>query len=71
MPTGDFREYGHKMVDWIADYFDRIETLPVLSQIEPGSLLASLPDSAPESGEDFRKIFGDVESVGAWFYSYC
>jgi aromatic-L-amino-acid decarboxylase len=61
MPDEDFRRYGYQIVDWIADYFERIEEFPVLSQIEPDSLKRSLPASAPEKGEDFGDVLGDVE----------
>lgn len=63
MPLDDFRRYGHAVVDWLADYYDRLETLPVLSQIEPGSLRAALPTSAPEQGENFDDILGDVDRL--------
>ncbi|MCU1290167.1 MAG: hypothetical protein JWN60_2396, partial [Acidobacteria bacterium] len=32
MPKEDFRRFGHEIVDWIADYFEKMEHLPVLSQ---------------------------------------
>lgn len=63
MSTEDFRRHGYEIVDWIADYFENIEKLPVLSQIEPDWLKNSLPASAPEKGEDFGDIFGDVERL--------
>ncbi len=63
MPKEDFRRFGHEIVDWIADYFERMEDLPVLSQNAPGDLTNALPKSAPESGEDFTNIFGDVERL--------
>ncbi len=63
MPTEDFRRYGYAVVDQIAEYFENIEQLPVLSQIEPGSLAASLPASAPEQGEDFADILSDVDRL--------
>ncbi len=63
MPAGDFRRHGYQIVDWIADYFENIEKFPVLSQIEPDWLKNSLPASAPEKGEDFGDIFGDVEKL--------
>ena len=31
MSTDDFRRCGHAVVDWIADYHEQIEALPVLS----------------------------------------
>ncbi|MGI9054786.1 MAG: pyridoxal phosphate-dependent decarboxylase family protein [Pyrinomonadaceae bacterium] len=63
MPTEDFRRFGYEMVDWIADYFERMENLPVLSQIEPGWLKNNLPTAAPETGEDFADVFADVEKL--------
>jgi aromatic-L-amino-acid/L-tryptophan decarboxylase len=63
MPKEDFRKFGYEIVDWIADYFERMETLPVLSQNQPNELRDALPKQAPETGEDFRAIFDDVERL--------
>lgn len=63
MPKEDFRKYGHEIVDWIADYFERMEDLPVLSSIEPNSLKDNLPTNAPEKGEDFSNVIADVEKL--------
>ena len=57
MPKEDFRRFGYEMVDWIADYFENMENLPVLSQIEPNCLKNNLPKSAPENGRRFRGSF--------------
>ncbi|MBA2621842.1 MAG: aminotransferase class I/II-fold pyridoxal phosphate-dependent enzyme [Acidobacteria bacterium] len=67
-PSGDmsapeFRRAGYEMIDWIAAYFERLEDLPVLSQNQPNDLKNALPKSAPETGEDFSTIFGDVEKL--------
>ena len=43
MTPDEFRRYGRQVVDWIADYYERIETFPVLSQVEPGAVRAALP----------------------------
>jgi aromatic-L-amino-acid decarboxylase len=32
MSKEEFLRFGHELVDWIAQYFDRIEDLPVLSR---------------------------------------
>jgi aromatic-L-amino-acid/L-tryptophan decarboxylase len=61
MSSGDFRRYGHEIVDWIAGYFENIEKLPVVSQVEPNWLKNTLPGAAPETGEDFAEIFADVD----------
>ena len=43
MSAADFRRFGHEIIDWIADYFENIETLPVLSPVEPNWLKGQLP----------------------------
>ena len=63
MPTDEFRRFGREIVDMIADYYDRIEEFPVLSQIEPGWLRDQLPGEAPEYGEDFSKALADIDRV--------
>lgn len=63
MPKEEFRKYGHEIVDWIADYFERMEDLPVLSQIEPDSLKNALPPEAPRTGEDFSDVLKDVDDL--------
>lgn len=63
MPREDFRKFGYEIVDWIADYFERLEEFPVLSQNQPNGLKNALPTSAPETGEDFSDIFADVEKL--------
>ena len=67
-PTGDmsaaeFRRFGHETVDWIANYFEHIEDLPVLAQIEPGDLKAQLPSAPPETGEPMEAILADVDRL--------
>lgn len=63
MTPEDFRRHGHAMVDWIAEYYSRVESLPVLSQVEPGQIRASLPAQPPSSGESFESMMGDVEKL--------
>jgi aromatic-L-amino-acid/L-tryptophan decarboxylase len=63
MNNDDFRRYGHQMIDWIADYMERIEQFPVLSQVKPGEIRARLPLAAPAKGENFDAILRDVEEI--------
>jgi aromatic-L-amino-acid decarboxylase len=63
MSAEDFRRFGHEIVDWIANYFEHIEELPVLAQIEPGDLKAQLPTSAPSEGESMAAILADVDRL--------
>jgi aromatic-L-amino-acid/L-tryptophan decarboxylase len=63
MTSDDFRRHGHAVVDWIADYYERIDTFPVLSQVQPGQIRSSLPPKAPGSGEPFEAILADVDKL--------
>src|SRR5581483_4937744 len=61
MKPEEFRKHGHAVVDWIADYYSRVESFPVLSQVRPGEIRASLPAIAPQQGEPFAALLKDVE----------
>jgi len=63
MTPDEFRRHGHAMVDWIAGYYARIESYPVLSRAEPGQIRASLPENPPSKGESFDAILGDIEKL--------
>ncbi|XP_068644992.1 tryptophan decarboxylase TDC2-like [Aristolochia californica] len=59
----DFRKQAHRAVDFIADYYNNVESLPVLSSVEPGFLLNSVPDTAPSNPEPLDDILEDVRKV--------
>ncbi|RMF57518.1 MAG: aspartate aminotransferase family protein, partial [Calditrichaeota bacterium] len=63
MKVDDFRKYAHELVDWMADYLEGIENYPVKSPVKPGEILSQLPESAPEKGEPFEKIFNDFQKL--------
>ena len=63
MTPEEFRRHGHAMVDWIADYYARVESFPVLSRVKPGEIRAKLPSSPPQRGEPFEKMFADIENI--------
>jgi len=63
MTQDDFRRHGRYIIDWIADYYERVESLPVLSRVRPGEIRASLPKSPPERGEIFESILKDFETL--------
>jgi aromatic-L-amino-acid decarboxylase len=63
MTPEQFRQHGHEVVDWIADYWSRVGSLPVRSQVSPGEVRATLPPSAPESGEPFAAVLADLDRV--------
>jgi aromatic-L-amino-acid decarboxylase len=63
MTVQQFREHGRAVVDWIADYYERIETFPVLSQVKPGEIRNALSPEAPGEGEAFADILRDMDKV--------
>uniref|UniRef100_A0A804L8A4 Tyrosine decarboxylase n=1 Tax=Musa acuminata subsp. malaccensis TaxID=214687 RepID=A0A804L8A4_MUSAM len=60
MDAEQLRECGHRMVDFIADYYKSIESFPVLSQVKPGYLAELLPESAPNDPECLQDVFDDI-----------
>jgi aromatic-L-amino-acid/L-tryptophan decarboxylase len=63
MTPQQFRQYGHMLVDWIARYYENVESYPVLSTLEPGKIRAALPADPPWHGEDFEVMLEDVERI--------
>jgi aromatic-L-amino-acid decarboxylase len=63
MSAEEFRRYGHKVVDWIADYLAHPEHYPVLSKAQPGDIKRALPDAAPADGESMDEILSDLEKI--------
>ncbi|MEK7855744.1 MAG: pyridoxal-dependent decarboxylase, partial [Acidobacteriota bacterium] len=63
MPAEEFRKLGYQIVDWIANYFEHIEDLPVLSQVEPNWLRNNLPTSPPMDGQDFSEVLKDMDRL--------
>ena len=61
MSSEEFRTNGRAVIDWIADYYERLETLPVRSQAAPGDVRAALPAHPPQTGEAFSAILRDVD----------
>ncbi|MDW3209566.1 MAG: pyridoxal-dependent decarboxylase [Reichenbachiella sp.] len=58
-----FREEAHKLVDWMADFYENIESYPVKSQAKPGEVINQLPVTPPAKGESFDQVFKDFESI--------
>ncbi len=44
-------------------YYERLESLPVLSKVAPGEVRGNLPETPPVHGEEFDQLLRDVDSV--------
>ncbi len=63
MTTDEFRRYGKELIDWIADYWETVEGLPITPHVQPGEIRSRLPDAAPEEPEPFGEILTDLDRV--------
>lgn len=63
MSAEEFRRHGRAVVEWIARYMEEVERYPVLSQVRPGQVAASLPAEPPREGEAFERILADLDRV--------
>ncbi len=63
MDTEELRRLGHQAVDWVADYFERLEDLPVKSQATPGQISGQLPTSPPTSPESLGDTMSDLDNI--------
>src|SRR5262245_48017442 len=63
MTTDEFREYGHKLIDWIADYRSGLVDRPVIATIGPGEVKAALPAEPPIAAESFGEVLADLDAV--------
>ena len=63
MDPAEFRSLGHELIDWVADYRERMAGLPVMSRVEPGEIEAMLPATAPEEPVGLAGIAAELERV--------
>jgi aromatic-L-amino-acid decarboxylase len=63
MDKDEFKKFGYRFVDWVADYMTDITEYPVLSQVKPGEIRSQLPTQPPVQGESLEKVFEDFQNI--------
>jgi aromatic-L-amino-acid decarboxylase len=63
MPAEEFRQYGHQLVDWVADFLTRINEVPAFPDVQPGDIRGKLPAAPPVKGEAMENILADIDRV--------
>src|SRR5262249_54060963 len=63
MTPDEFRSFGHRLIDWIADYRSRLADRPVMARTVPGEVKDQLPGSPPDQAEGFGAVFRDLEQL--------
>ncbi len=63
MTADEFRRYGKELIDWLADYWEKVDDLPIQPEVEPGTVRSRLPMSAPEKPEAFVDVLRDLDRI--------
>ncbi|HEX5741795.1 MAG TPA: pyridoxal-dependent decarboxylase [Pilimelia sp.] len=63
MTPAEFRRLGRAAVDWVADYWERLESLPVAPAAAPGAVGDRLPAAPPPEGERFEDLLADLDDL--------
>ncbi|MDX2192194.1 MAG: aminotransferase class V-fold PLP-dependent enzyme [Gemmatimonadales bacterium] len=63
MDPAEFRRQGHALIDWLADYRERLADRPVRPAVRPGELRAQLPPAPPEAPEPFDALLADLDRL--------
>ena len=63
MTPEEFRLYGHQVIDWIADYRERVHERGVIATSTPGEIKGALPTEPPRQPELFDTIMRDMDEV--------
>jgi aromatic-L-amino-acid decarboxylase len=61
MTPEEFRQAGHQLIDWIADYRTNLEQRPVRAQVNPGDVKHSFASSPPEAPISPQQLLRDLE----------
>ncbi len=63
MSSEEFRRFGHRTVDWVADYLAHVGDYPVLARTKPGELRRVLPPAPPAAPESMERILAEFQST--------
>ncbi len=63
MDGDEFRQWGYRFVDWVADYFENVGQYPVRPALQPGDIKKQLPKEAPQQGEPMDSVFADFQNI--------
>jgi aromatic-L-amino-acid decarboxylase len=63
MNPNEFRQKGHELIEWIASYRERMETLPDMSPVEPGEVARQFPEVPPAQGDQLNHLIEDLDDL--------
>jgi aromatic-L-amino-acid decarboxylase len=59
----EFRQAGHQLIDWIAEYRSSLESRPVRADVAPGQVAAALPAEPPTGLHTMDELLADLDRV--------
>jgi aromatic-L-amino-acid/L-tryptophan decarboxylase len=63
MTPDEFRKHAHELVEWMADYMENVEKLPVKSLVKPGDIFNKIPGKPPLHSESFDSLMRDFNEI--------
>ena len=63
MTPAEFRQYGHELIDLIADYQANVGDQRVLPDVIPGGVRAMLPEHPPAAPDSWADLAADIVAV--------
>jgi aromatic-L-amino-acid decarboxylase len=63
MTPEEFREAGHELIDWIADYRSQLASRPVKARVGPGDVAAAIGSEPPTSTSTIGELIGDLDRI--------
>lgn len=62
MDPKEFREVGHRVVDFLAEYFDHIEERRVFPDVEPRTVNQLFAESLPQDPSSAESVLNELEN---------
>jgi aromatic-L-amino-acid decarboxylase len=63
IPADEFRKQAQRVMQWIGDYLERPERFPVLANVRPGDVAATIPEEPPAQAESLDAVLDDFERL--------
>jgi aromatic-L-amino-acid/L-tryptophan decarboxylase len=63
MKPDEFRKHAHALVEWMTEYLETVENLPVRSSVKPGDIFRKIPDKPPLHSESFDSLMEDFNKI--------
>jgi aromatic-L-amino-acid decarboxylase len=58
----EFRDAGHRIVDWVADYLDNVDRYDVLSRVQPGEIEKQFDAKPHDAGKSYDDLLAEFQS---------